>query len=159
MKSLALLLGAFFLIGCGGGSSSAGGGTPVVTPPVVHAAGFTNASISGGYAFGISGTAVNSPEAGSGVVTADGNGNITSGEETVNIGGISCHATLTGTYSVNANGTGIATVTATPDAASVAKGCIGGTGDLSLAIANGGAGLILASQNANSTTVATAAKQ
>src|SRR5712664_4032670 len=101
MKSLALLLSAFFLIGCGGGSSSAGGGTPA-PPPVVHAAGFTNASISGGYAFGISGTAVNSPEAGSGVVIADGNGNITSGEETLNIGGVSCHATLTGTYSINA---------------------------------------------------------
>jgi hypothetical protein len=156
MKPLALLIGCFLLGGCGGGSNSSVTGTP---PPVVHAAGFTNASISGGYAFGVSGTNGTSVTAGSGVVTADGNGGITSGEETLNVGGISCHATLTGTYSINANGTGIATVTATPDSASVAKGCIGGTGDLSLAIANGGVGLILASQGPNSVTVATAAKQ
>lgn len=76
-----------------------------------------------------------------------------------NIGGISCHVTFTGTYSVNANGTGTASLNATPDAASLAKGCQGGASALSLAIANGGTSVILASQSATGTSLVTAAKQ
>ena len=115
--------------------------------------------MTGGYGFGVSGTSGTFVEAGSGVVVADGNGNITSGEETVNIGGTSCHSTLTGTYSINANGTGSVAVTITPDAASIANGCLGGAADLSLALTNGGAGVILAGQGSNAVTVATAARQ
>lgn len=157
MKPLALVALTLLLSGCGSGSSSTA--NQIVTPPVVHAAGFTNANLIGGYGFGVSGTAGSFAFAGSGVIVADGTGNLTSGEETDNNGGIMCHSTLTGSYSVNANGTGSALVNVTPDTASVGRGCVPGVAQLSLAIANNGASLILASQGPNSVTVVTALRQ
>lgn len=157
-RFVALLFGlisiaAFFACG---GSSPAG---VTIVPPVHASSGFTNANLSGGYAFGVSGATNNFIVGGSGVITADGNGNLTGGEETENDGGISCHLSLAGTYTVNSNGAGTATVTVTPDAASVAKGCGGGVADLSLALGNAGSSLILAGQDANSVSVVTAIKQ
>lgn len=90
------------LLNCGGTGS---GGGSIMNPPPVHASGgFTNANLSGGYAYGVSGVSGNLATGGSGVITADGNGNLTAGEETDNIGGTSCHETLSGTYTVNADG-------------------------------------------------------
>jgi hypothetical protein len=54
-----------------------------------------------------------SPVAGFGNFTADGMGNITGGTDTFNAGGSVCTGTITGTYSVNADGTGSSTVTFT----------------------------------------------
>lgn len=136
---------------------SSGGGT--IVPPVQASSGFTVANLSGGYAFGSSGNSGGLASAGAGVITADGNGNLTAGEETENIGGISCHVALAGTYTVNTNGTGSASVTVTPDAASVVRGCGGGTASLTLALANGGSSLVLASLDSNAVTVLTAIKQ
>src|SRR5258708_23938937 len=139
-----VLIGIIVLFGCGKGSSGSSISSPT-TP--VHAAGFTNANVSGGYGFGVAGTSGAVPEVGTGVVTADGNGNLTGGEETVNIGGISCHATFTGTYSVNANGTGTVTLNTTLDADSIARGCtVGASTVSSLALANNGGTLVVASQ-------------
>lgn len=167
MKKLAILT-MLILVGCGGNSSSSSGnssnnngsGTGGSNGGTVHASSFTNANLIGSFAFGIAGTSgATTPVGGSGVATADGNGNIASGEETVNIGGISCHSTFTGTYSVNANGTGSATVNVTEDGASQAKGCLGGTTNLSFAIGNAGSTLILADQDSGGTEVLTGIKQ
>jgi hypothetical protein len=157
MKALITLATICLLAACGGGSSS----SSIFTPPSVNAAAFTNANVTGGYAFGLVGTSGNLSQVGTGVVTADGNGNFTGGDETVNIGGVvSCHATFTGTYSINANGTGTVTLNTVLDAASIAKGCIV-TGPIpnSLAIASGGATIILSSQGPGGTLLATATRQ
>ena len=50
---------------------------------------------------------------GTGVYEADGAGHLT-GEETTNANGEVCSGTLTGTYTVNPNGTGTTSVTFTP---------------------------------------------
>lgn len=156
--SLAFVALLLFSAGCGGGPSS--GTDSIINPPPVQAAsGFTNASLNGSYAFGSSGVCNNSPCAGTGVVTADGNGNLIAGEETANIGGILCHGTFTGTYSVNSNGTGTATTALTVDSPSAGRGCVGSTSQLSLAIASGGNNLVLSGQNASSVVVYTAVKQ
>lgn len=148
------------LTACGGSSSSSGGGViPPIVPPVHAGSGFTVASLNGGYAYGVSGVSGTLAEGGTGVISADGNGNLTSGEETDNLGGTSCHSTLAGTYAVNSNGTGTANVNISPDPTSVGRGCSGGSVSLSLVIGNGGSTLILASQDPTAVDVVTAIKQ
>lgn len=51
---------------------------------------------------GVSGVSGTLAEGGAGVISADGNVNLTSGEETDNLRGTSCHSTLAGTYIVTA---------------------------------------------------------
>ena len=76
---LVALLAALFAAACSGGS----GGTIFVPPPPVG--NFTNASLKGQYAFSMTGRescgGVGSLFARIGSITADGNGNITSGVE------------------------------------------------------------------------------
>src|SRR5207244_956197 len=84
------------LFSCGGNSSYApssfsSSSSSSGPPPVQAASGFTNASLSGGYAFGVVGTSGSQAQAGSGLPVADGNGNITSGDETLNIGVLPCN--------------------------------------------------------------------
>ena len=91
----------------------------------VNAAGFSDANLSGGYSFSDSGetlgsTSVKFNEVG--VLTFDGVGRF-SGNSTMNNGGKICAATLTGTYRINPDGSGSATVTQIPDAVSAAGGC------------------------------------
>lgn len=70
--------------------------------------GFSSKSVQGTYAATFHGTVD-----GTGIVTADGAGNITGGTETVNDGTNSCTGTLTGSYTVNADGTGTLTLSFT----------------------------------------------
>lgn len=65
---------------------------------------FSNSDFRGTYAESFHGTVV-----GTGVLTADGAGNLTSGTQTVNNGTNVCVGSLTGTYSVNPDGTGTLT--------------------------------------------------
>lgn len=134
-------------------------GSIMQQPPVQAASGFSNASLSGGYAFGSSGTSSAFVQVGSGVVTLDGNGNITAGEETASISGTSCRVLITGTYTVTANGTGTANMNLTPDSPSAAIGCQASAATLSLALANGGASLVLAGEGPNGVSLVTAIKQ
>lgn len=101
------------LAGCGG----SGGSTisSITNPPPVNAqTGYSNASISGSYAIGVSGTVV------IGTVKADGNGNITGGTLTYVYGSSTsgdtpnCNLSVTGTYSVKSDGSGIATLQVAP---------------------------------------------
>lgn len=164
MKALTLSLLVLFLIGCGAGSNSSSsssdsGSSTGSTSGTVHAASYTNANLSGSFAFGIAGTSGSAGEVGTGVVVADGQGNITSGDETVSTYGVSCHATFSGNYSITADGTGTATVNVSPDSASVAKGCLSGQATFTLAIGNSGSSLVLASQGPLGVFLATGIKQ
>lgn len=63
---------------------------------------FSNAGLAGTYAASFQGTV-----AGTGVLVSDGNGNITGGTETVNDGTNVCTGSLSGTYAINPDGTGV----------------------------------------------------
>ena len=135
----------FCSLGCGGGSS-------VLSPPPVQASsGFSNSNLNGTYAYSGNGVgAGNLAESAVGVVTADGKGNISAGESTANIGGTICHLTsISGTYSVNSDGTGTASITGTLDPQSISNGCASGQSTLFLAIANGGNTVLLVNQSQN----------
>jgi hypothetical protein len=100
LLSVALTTVLFLLAGCGGGAS-------VSFPP--PQGGFTNASLTGPFAFSYTGSD------GSGFITvagsfqADGNGNITSGMQDLrNATSVATNAAITGTYLVRADGRGSA---------------------------------------------------
>ena len=74
---------------------------------------FSIHSFKGSYALGIIGTVVGvGPVAGTGLLTSDGKGHFV-GTETISYGVGPCVLTLTGTYSVNPDGTGTGTATVT----------------------------------------------
>jgi hypothetical protein len=102
---LALLLTG--LVACGGSSSSS------PPPPPPNNAGYSNASLSGNYVFRLSGIDLNGGAfVAVGVFTADGNGNITSGQEDANdfFSGPLQVGISSGTYSVGSDGRGQATL-------------------------------------------------
>lgn len=139
MKKLGWL---FFALGLAVLSVSCTGGSPrLFVPPTVNAAGFSNASLTGGYGFADSGetlvtAAIKFAEAG--VLTFDGAGSFR-GTATMNNGGMICAAIVTGTYNINSDGSGSAAVTQTPDAASSARGCTLVTFPAALGLSSGGA--------------------
>lgn len=137
LSSLLFTLGlAVLSVSCGGG-----GGPTMFPPPTVQAAAFSNASLSGGYSFADSGETLGPASikfAEVGVITFDGAGGFR-GTATMNDGGTICSATVTGTYSINPDGSGSATVTQTPDAVSTARGCTTITFRVALALSGGGA--------------------
>jgi hypothetical protein len=140
MKKLSLLLFTLGLsvltVSCGGA-----GGPTMFSPPIVKAAAFSDASLSGGYSFADSGETLGVGSikfAEVGVITFDGVGGL-KGNATMNDGGAICTATVTGTYSINPDGSGSATVTQAPDAASMARGCTTITFQVALALSGGGA--------------------
>jgi hypothetical protein len=70
---------------------------------------FRDADVEGPYAFSFDGTVIGAgPVAATGVVVADGKGNITSGVRSLNFNGFVAQQTFTCTYSVNPDGTGSA---------------------------------------------------
>jgi len=106
-----VVLLAFALIGCGGGSSNASSNVQFAPAPTGP---FTNASFSGQYAFMVTGANTSGFFALAGSLQADGNGNIVSGVEDVNsAGGTFSSVPITGTYSVSADGRGVAVLTPT----------------------------------------------
>ena len=93
------------LTGCGGGTSLS------FPPPQ---GGFTNANLSGPFAFSYIGTDAQGFLAVAGSFQADGNGRITSGAEDINSGfGVVTNASITGTYTVRADGRGSAALNST----------------------------------------------
>jgi hypothetical protein len=81
---------------------------------VLPSQGYTAAALNGGYDYGIAGSAIDfygdvSPIREVGRLTADGVGNIT-GTSTVSINGSVVRRTLTGTYLINPDGSGSATL-------------------------------------------------
>ena len=105
----AAVLSLSFLVGCGG---SGGPSNPGTGP-----AGFSNASLNGTYVFTMAGQCASACASASviqavGIFKADGNGNVTNGSLDLNIGGAYNGAplTLSGTYSVNSDGTATVSV-------------------------------------------------
>ena len=100
---------ALFAAACGGGGGNNGGPPP--PPPK-----FTNASLSGQYAFSMSGTELCAGQgslfARIGTFTADGHGNITNGLEDVNVcTGVGILQFTGGRYSIDADGRGSLSLT------------------------------------------------
>jgi hypothetical protein len=70
---------------------------------------FRDADVEGAYAFSFDGTVIGvGPVAATGVVVADGKGNITSGVRSLNFNGFIAQQTFTCKYTVNPDGTGSA---------------------------------------------------
>jgi hypothetical protein len=87
--------------------------TPVLAGDAFRQSGtFSNATLTGPFAFTISGAHLTAPFAAGGVLTSNGAGAITSGQEDVNDNGlVNTGLTLTGTYTLGANGRGTAALT------------------------------------------------
>ncbi len=122
---LAPLLVVALALGCGGGSSNFGGNI---------SGGFSQATLNGHYAFLFTGQNSQGVLREGGVLTADGKGNITLGVLDVAQGGGVTSLSFDGTYTLNSNGTGQATL-----------GLPGG--DISLALAVVSPGRVYAIEN------------
>jgi hypothetical protein len=97
-------LAVLLMAGCGSGVHT--------VPPVP--AGFTNASLTGTYAFSISGTNASGSFAVAGSFQANGTGTITGGTEDFSSqGGVFTNQAVTGTYAVRSDGRTTATLTST----------------------------------------------
>lgn len=98
----AIAIALTIIVGCGGGSS-------VTFPP--PQGGFTNANLSGPFAFSYTGTDAGGFLAVAGSFVADGSGHITSGTQDINSGSaVSTNVAVNGTYLVRADGRGTATL-------------------------------------------------
>ena len=136
---------------------------------------YTAADFKGSYGIGVSGTviftppatgpapdcsnwtAVSLPIAITGLLTANGTGDLT-GTETFNVQGEVCVGTTAGTYTVNSNGTGTLSVTFTPNAGQPAD-CVSSVGTVAFTFANGVDQLDLTGTDCYQVTSGTAIKQ
>jgi hypothetical protein len=85
---------------------------PSISTSILIGITFANVSMSGDYVFTLSGTEAGSPWATTGSFTANGDGSISNGVEDINgPSGISTALAFTGSYLINANGQGVATIT------------------------------------------------
>src|SRR5215471_7093326 len=102
-KGFSLLLAVGFALAAA--ACSGGGSTPPPPPPTGN---FSNASLKGQYAFFMSGTnaATGAFFARAGSFTADGNGNISTGLEDVDVNGLETFSFSPSTYTIQANGRG-----------------------------------------------------
>jgi len=121
----AFLFVCTLLLGCGGASSNFGGNV---------GGSFSRATLNGHYALMFTGQNSQGVLRESGVLTADGSGNIINGVLDVAQGGGVTSLTFDGTYTINTNGTGVATL-----------GLPGG--DISLALAVVSPGRVYAIEN------------
>jgi hypothetical protein len=82
------------------------------------------------------------PLLGTGIFVADGNGHL-SGHETYTFDTTPCEAEISGTYTINPDGSGTDSITFAP----TTSGCTGGSYTQSLAIAEGGKLVLLSNTN------------
>jgi hypothetical protein len=105
LLALLILTALSTLAGCGGSGS---GFTKLAPAPTGS---FSNAALNGTYAFSATGTNTFGFFAVAGSLQADGNGHITAGLEDVNSGnGVFTNVPVSGSYSVGADGRGVATL-------------------------------------------------
>ncbi len=97
-----IVLSIASLSGCSASRSGSSGGS--IIPPVQAQSGYSNASVTGTYAFSFGSRATQ--EGYIGTLIADGNGNITGtlNSQTYHAG--ACSVSIAGTYSVQSNGSG-----------------------------------------------------
>ncbi len=111
--------------------TATGTATPTATPT-----GFGPGSFKGTYSLRFAGkTRSGNPEAGVGILTSDGVSKVT-GSLTQNKDGVVCQFTLSGSYTVNPDGTGTITVTDTPSGG----GCTASGGSVASVLFNMGSG-------------------
>jgi len=114
---IALVLSLASLSGCSASSGSNGGSS--IIPPVQAQSGYSNASLTGTYAFAFGSRA--DMDVYVGTFNADGNGNITGTlkSKSLTIGQESyCSTSLSGTYSIQSSGAGTMSWTLTPSGTS-----------------------------------------
>lgn len=116
MKYLCLL-SALLLAGCGAKSSMS---NPTL-PPVSAQTNYSTASLIGTYSVNLVAAVNGYLFTDIGTMTLDGNGKITGGSLTVWGGSIPCTASLSGTYSVNSDASGVAMLNITGNP----SGCAG----------------------------------
>ncbi len=97
------LVSILFLAACGNGGSNGGKFTPSGT--------FSKSSLNGSFAYQLSGADENGSFRELGVFTADGNGNITAGEDDFTQNTTLVSSTFTGSYQISNDGTGTMTLT------------------------------------------------
>ncbi|HEX5455716.1 MAG TPA: hypothetical protein VFX06_18145 [Stellaceae bacterium] len=122
------------------------GAQPPAQGPGANAGRFSLASLRGNYAMEFSGQFMRSggwfPVMGTGVIVSDGRGNL-GGAETYSTETKTCDATLTGTYTVEPDGSGTVSLTFS----GTTPGCAGGSFTQSLAIAGDGELVLLSNTN------------
>ncbi len=113
-RSAAVAGAAALLLALASGCSSS---IPSYTLPVVKAqSGDSNSSLQGAYAFRFQGFESGDQHiVANGLLTFDGNGNITGGSEQRTEDGIEFQFSLSGTYAVNSDGTGTLSITFAPN--------------------------------------------
>jgi hypothetical protein len=154
---LATVLFASISCGCGGTTNN---GIKLGIVPVQAQTMFSNSSISGGYAFLLSGELNNMPIAVNGMFVANGGTNITSGQASQHTGGTACQFTVTGSVNIfnsqvnnnPSNGTGVLQLSMVPFSPSgLSSGtCSSENFIFNVVIANAGQELLLV-QNGSST--------
>lgn len=138
LMALAAITSIFLTVGCGGSGS----------PVIVHG-GFTNASLMGSYSFTVKGFGFNANTQAAanffiegGVFTADGNKNITAGtDDFVEAVGNTTQAftdNVTGTYSINSDGTGDLTLNFAGGGSEIYRITLSDAGDLYMVEEDGG---------------------
>lgn len=143
---LGLLSLLFIMPGCGGGNGSVQTVQAQIPP-------YSDANLTGTYNLELAGSSTSAQAlAGSGSITANGSGQITSGSYSIAVPGfVTCNGSLSGTYSVTSSGSGTASLSASPDSASMGNGCP--TATLSLALAVSASGNTVAFSENDSTQV------
>lgn len=111
----------------------------------IYATPFSNATFKGNYAYLLTGLssivlANESNAVATGIITADGNGGV-NGSGSIRSANVTCIVQITGTYSINANGSGNISSIANTNT----PGCVSGVLDLNLVVANNGQVIAVAS--------------
>lgn len=150
-----LLISLLGVAGCSSGSSSQSAATVVFAQT-----GYSNASLTGTYAFQLV-----SPYNGSGpfydevgTITFDGAGKVTAGSGTAYfaLNSTPCNLTYTGTYMVQASGSGTGTLSST----STTTGCLGlPSAPIAFQVAGSGSTVQFASASSSATFAGSAVKQ
>ena len=149
---VAVAIGFYFLTSCGssGGSGLSNPGT------VLAQSGYSNASLSGTYAFEIA-TSTSTTYLAIGTVQFNGGGNV-SGSLTPSSNSNCKYSALSGSYSLQSTGIGTATINSTTSTPSV--NCPANwTGQLSLAAAQQGQSLLFIGTTTGDSIIGTAIKQ
>jgi hypothetical protein len=122
--------------------TATGTATPTATPT-----GFGPGSFKGNYSLKFSGkTGSGNPDAGVRLLSSDGVSKVT-GTMTENKNGSVCNFTLSGSYTVNPDGTGTITATKTP----ITAGCTSGAADVASVLFNMGNGALAVSTGGGTT--------
>ena len=144
-------LGLLCVLPLAGACGGEGGAVQTVQ---AQGATYSDSNMSGTYNLELAGVSTSgAPVSGSGSITANGSGQISSGSYSIAVSGFpTCSGSLSGSYTVSSSGSGTATLSATPNSTSMANGCP--TATLSLSLAASASGNTIGFSEADSTEIA-----